>query len=60
MKYRITYKEITVAIGILVAAVVILTLWVRTPQEQAVANTIKLPSIKMTLPKLVIRSVTGI
>lgn len=31
MKKSITYREITVAIGIVVAMVIVLTLWIRTP-----------------------------
>lgn len=34
MKKTITYREITIAIGILVAMVVALTLWTRDPEEK--------------------------
>ena len=34
VKRTITYREITVAIGILVAMVIALTLWVKTPGEK--------------------------
>ena len=34
VKKSITYKEITVAIGILVAMVIALTLWIRTPESE--------------------------
>ena len=33
MKKTITYREITVAIGILVAMVIALTLWIKDPGE---------------------------
>ena len=33
MKKTITYREITIAIGVLVAMVIALTLWTRTPGE---------------------------
>ena len=35
VKKTITYREITVAIGILVAMVIALTLWIKNPQEAA-------------------------
>jgi hypothetical protein len=33
MKLRITYKELTMIFGILIAAVMMFTLWVRRPQQ---------------------------
>lgn len=35
MKKTITYREITIAIGVLVAMVIALTLWTRLPEKQA-------------------------
>ena len=32
MKIRITYKEITILLGVLVALLVMITLWLRAPQ----------------------------
>lgn len=32
VKRSITYREITVAIGILVAAVIVMTLWIKNPE----------------------------
>ena len=34
VKKTVTYREITVAIGILVAMVIALTLWIKTPGEK--------------------------
>jgi hypothetical protein len=34
VKRSITYREITIAIGILVAMVIALTLWTRVPEEK--------------------------
>lgn len=35
MKKTVTYREITVAIGIVVAMVIVLTLWIRVPVKTA-------------------------
>lgn len=35
MKRRITYKEIVLAFGIVIAAVIIFTLWINNPGEQS-------------------------
>lgn len=48
MKKSVTYREITVAIGIVVAVVIALTLWIRVPEtgvSDAKANSrLRLPT----------------
>jgi hypothetical protein len=46
VKKTITYREITIAIGILVAMVVALTLWTRSPEEKLSG------SVTSTTPRL--------
>jgi len=48
VKKFITYREITVAIGILVALVIVLTLWVRKP-GQSVSGSDRTPHVGMSL-----------
>jgi hypothetical protein len=38
VKKSITYREITVAIGIIVAMVIALTLWIRVPKEKVTGS----------------------
>ena len=38
MKKSITYREVTVAIGIVVAMVIALTLWVGFPDKETLSN----------------------
>jgi hypothetical protein len=45
MKQRITYKEVTLALGILVALLVALTLWVTNPAEKQSSQSVILPYI---------------
>jgi hypothetical protein len=49
VKQKITYKEITLVIGILVAMLVALTLWVQSPAEQSAIQSISLP--QLTFPE---------
>ena len=46
MKKTITYREITIAIGILVAMVIALTLWTRIPDEKSGASA----TVQMNIP----------
>ena len=46
MKKTITYREITIAIGILVAMVIALTLWTRIPDEKSAASA----TVEMNIP----------
>jgi hypothetical protein len=43
MKRRITYKEIVLAFGIVIAAVIIFTLWINNPGEQSSLHPAILP-----------------
>jgi hypothetical protein len=45
VKQKVTYKEITLVIGILVALLVAFTLWVQSPAEQSAIQSISLPQI---------------
>jgi hypothetical protein len=45
VKYRITYKEITVILGIAVAILVALTLWVIHPAEQQASHAACFPGL---------------
>ena len=49
MKKTITYREITVAIGILVAMVIALTLWIKEPRETMTGFETR-PHIDLTAP----------
>jgi hypothetical protein len=48
MRTHITYKDITMMLGVLVALVIVFTMWVRTPSNNAEAN---IPAVKISLPK---------
>jgi hypothetical protein len=54
MKRSITYKEITLLLGILVAIVVALTLWVVDPETQSSTHSSILPKINPVTIKNVI------
>ncbi len=49
MKLKITYREVTVALGILVALIVMITLWSAKPVEAQSRQTVALPSF--SIPK---------
>ena len=49
MKRSVTYREVTVAIGVLVAMVIALTLWIGYPQKEIAFHEgqgLMLPSLK--------------
>lgn len=50
MKASVTYREVTVAIGIVVAMVIALTLWVSFPDKETIGNQagveFNLPTVK--------------
>ncbi|MBT1702270.1 hypothetical protein KK060_03210 [Fulvivirgaceae bacterium PWU20] len=57
VKHRITYKEITMAIGIVVAVVVVmLTLWIKLPQPESATAPNKPTLLKSAVSKVVIHS----
>ena len=55
MKIRITHKEVTLALGILVAIVVMITLWSGKPAAEPGRQTVALPSI--SVPKVTTHSI---
>jgi len=63
VKKSITYKEITVAIGIIVAMVIAITLWIRVPEHEVsgAASTPKvgLPAAAKNLFKTTVRIFTN-
>ncbi|MEX2233393.1 MAG: hypothetical protein WD824_14615 [Cyclobacteriaceae bacterium] len=63
VKKSITYKEITVAIGILVAMVIALTLWLRVPDNEvsgsASAPKVGLPAATQNLFKTTVKIFTA-
>jgi hypothetical protein len=57
MKRRITYKEVTLALGIVVAVLVALTLWVTHPAEKQSSHTTIIPYISsLTAVKSIIHA----
>jgi hypothetical protein len=51
VKNSFKHKEITMVIGILMAAIVIITLRIRTPNEHVAKGSIKFPSVKPIISK---------
>lgn len=56
MKRNITYKEITLVLGILVAVVVAFTLWVSQPSEHTTINGKVLPIPSAPVTKSVVKA----
>jgi hypothetical protein len=56
MKRRLTYKELTIALGILVAVAVIFTLWVSDTEQTSYYQSIGVPEIKLPSAKSLINT----
>jgi hypothetical protein len=58
VKVRITYKEITLIIGIAVAILVAISLWIKNPAEQPSSHAALFPEVSSTvLMKTIVYSV---
>jgi hypothetical protein len=60
MKRTFTYKELTIALGILVAIAVIFTIWVSEPQRTSSYQSIRVPEITFRSAKSVIMTAVEI
>ena len=56
MKRSITYKEITLLLGIAVAIVIALTLWIHNPEQQSSTHSSVLPNINPVAVKNIIHA----
>lgn len=61
VKGRFSYKELTVILGIVVALLVVLTLWIgQQTEEQSVENMISLPEISFPSTETVKKTMTEV
>jgi hypothetical protein len=60
VKHPISYKIITLVLGILIALIIAFTLWVKSPEKESAHSINFIPKISLPVAKSIVKSVSEI